>query len=57
VIVDFGTRPPRVRWISGQEVDERDAPAFYDYLERLGEEGWEMVGFADGSFWFKRHLA
>jgi hypothetical protein len=57
VVADFGNRPPRVRWINGEQVDEQNAPTFYQYLAQMGDEGWEMVDFADGSFWFKRPVA
>jgi hypothetical protein len=40
--------------INGRTV--REQPGFYDYVARLGQEGWELVGSDAGTLWFKRPL-
>jgi hypothetical protein len=35
----------RPRFINGQEIDRwMDGPVIHDYLDQLGQEGWELVG-------------
>ena len=47
-------------YINGKEaVPESKTSALYDYLNKLGEDGWEMVSFAfypnkTGFYYFKR---
>lgn len=33
------------RWINGEELEDwKELPTFHDYLEGLGEKGWELAG-------------
>jgi hypothetical protein len=34
----------------------RDGPLVHDYVDQLGQEGWELVGIDQGTLWFKRRL-
>ena len=49
-------------YLNGEEtVPEARASALYDYLNKLGEEGWEMISFAfypnrTGFYYFKRPI-
>jgi hypothetical protein len=37
----------KVKYVNGEELANwNDGPAFYDYCNQLGEEGWEIVGFS-----------
>ena len=50
-------------YINGQEtVAETQTSALYDYLNKLGKDGWEMVSFAfhpnrTGFYYFKRAVS
>lgn len=37
---------PVVRWVNGQEVDDwKRGGSVWDYLNGLGDVGWELIGF------------
>jgi hypothetical protein len=39
----------RPRFVNGQEVtDWMSAPVIYEYVNQLGEDGWEMTGASSG---------
>jgi len=39
----------RPRYVNGEELDEwKEEPEIVDYLNSLGEEGWEMIGIVNG---------
>ena len=52
-----GLRP---QWINGQMLpDWHKGPEFFDYLEQLGDQGWELVtvtkvSSSPGTYHFKR---
>ena len=41
----------------GAKGDEKIAFEFETQLNKLGEEGWELVQRADGFFFFKREIS
>ena len=49
VTVDRGNL---VHSVNGQHL--RDLPIVYDYIARLGDEGWELTGVLQGQLYFKR---
>jgi hypothetical protein len=41
-----GAWNPKVRYINHKEVaDWRNGPPFHEYINQLGEEGWEAVNY------------
>lgn len=45
----------RPRYIHGQELrDWQRGPNILDYLNQLGDQGWELVNFDSGAYMFKR---
>ena len=39
----------RPRYVNGKELDEwKEEPEIVDYLNSLGQEGWEMIGIVNG---------
>ena len=50
LVVSFGDyRGWRPRYINGQEIRNwMQAPVIHDYINQLGEDGWELVGAGGG---------
>jgi hypothetical protein len=42
----------QVHTVNNRELGDR--PNVYDYILRLGDEGWELVGVGQGQLYFKR---
>jgi hypothetical protein len=61
VFRDYGGYRPR--YVNGEEqVDWKQAPVIHEYLNQLGEQGWELAGVGSRDdmqmpAYFKRHKA
>jgi len=55
VVVYFDKQVPFPFIVNGQELrDWKKGPNWFTYRNQLGDQGWELVGFGNGGWVFKR---